>query len=189
MKQLILDSTPLAQWQSLVHEAQASCDRQLDEALESYLVFLLMRFTRKPHCTARVMAEDYLHAFACRRGERIGRLRDVGDHCLLFSGLFPQLAERRLVSISYFVNLGQSAYMQLSGLFDRGWSLVYGQLSEAFVVLVDILHAMRELDGHPVLTPIQAMELWQASGSRRCYQRISATHTRTVPIPGPKQTH
>jgi hypothetical protein len=50
MKQLILDSTPLAQWKSLVHEAQASCDRQLDEALESYLVFLLMRFTRKPHC-------------------------------------------------------------------------------------------------------------------------------------------
>ena len=83
MKQLILDSTPQAQWQSLVHEAQVSCDRQLDESLESYLVFLLMRFTRKPHCMARVMAEDYLQAFACRRSERIERLRDVGDHCLL----------------------------------------------------------------------------------------------------------
>jgi hypothetical protein len=135
------------------------------------------------------MAEDYLQAFACRSGERIGRLRDVGDHSLLFSGLFPQLAEHRLVSISYFINLGRSAYMQLSGLLECGWALVYGHLSEAFVVLVDILHAMRELDSHPVLTPIQAMELWQDSGSRHCYQQISAAHTRTVPIPRPRQTH
>jgi hypothetical protein len=93
------------------------------------------------------------------------------------------------VSISYFVNLGRSAYMQLSGLLDHGWALVYGHLSEAFVVLVDILHAMRELDGHPALTPIEAMELWQDTGSRRCYQRISASYTRTVPMPGPRQTH
>jgi hypothetical protein len=189
MTQMILDSTPQAQWQLLVHEAQASCDRQLDESLESYLVFLLMRFTRKPHCMARVMAEDYLKAFACRRSERIDRLRDVGDHCLLYSGLFPQQAERRLVSISYFVNLGQSAYMQLSGLLDQGWALVYGHLSEAFVVLVDILQAMRELDGHAVLTPIQAMEFWQDTGSRRSYQQISAVHSRAVPMPGSRQTH
>jgi hypothetical protein len=189
MKQLILDSTPQAQWQSLVHEAQASCERRLDEALESYLVFLLMRFTRNPQCTARVMAEDYLQACACRRGERIGRLRDVGDHCLLFSGLFPQLAEHRLVSISYFVNLGRSAYLQLSDLLDHGWALVYGHLSEAFVVLVDILQAMRELDGSAVLTPMQAMELWQDTGSRRCYQQISTSHARSIPMPGNRQSH
>lgn len=183
MKQLILDSTPQAQWLSLVHEAQACCDLRLDETLESYLVFLLMRFARKPHCMARVMAEDYLHSFACRRGERIDRLREVGDHCLLFSGLFPQQAERRLVSIGYFVNLGRSAYLQLSGLLDHGWALVYGHLSEAFVPLMDILQAMRELDGRPALTPIQALELWQDTGSRRCYQQISASQNRPVPMP------
>ena len=132
MKQLILDSTHLAQWQSLVHEALASCDRQLDEALENYLLFLLMRFTRKPHSSARVMAEDYLQAFVCRRGARIGRLRDVGDHCLLFSVLFPQLAEHRLVNISNFINLGKSAYTQFSGLLECGWASVYGHLSEVF---------------------------------------------------------
>lgn len=165
MKQLILDSTPLAQLQSLVHEVQASCDRQLDEALESCMVFLLMRFTRKPHCTVRAMTEDYLQAFACRRSERIGRLRDVGDHCLLLSGLFPQLAEHRLMRISYYINLGQSAYTQLSGLLECGWAPVYGYLSEVFVMLVDILQVMRELDGHPVLTHIQAKEPWQDSGS------------------------
>jgi len=92
MRQLILEPTTQAQWQTLVHEAQYACDRELDETLESYLVFLLMRFTDKPQCMSRVMAQDYLSSQAASGGERVERLRDVGDHCLLFSGLFPQLA-------------------------------------------------------------------------------------------------
>lgn len=172
MAQLILEPTPQAQWQALVHEAQTACDRQLDETLESYLVFLLMRFADKPHCTARVMAEDYLNSQWLTGEQRAERLRDVGDHCLLFSGLFPQLAERRLVRISYFVTIGRSSYQQLSSVLDRGWSSVYRHLSEAFVVLMDVLHAMRGLGGDSVLTPIQAMDLWQDTGSRRCYQQV-----------------
>ena len=57
MSRLILEPTSQAQWQTLVHEAQTACDRNLDETLESYLVFLLMRFADKPECTARIMAE------------------------------------------------------------------------------------------------------------------------------------
>jgi len=189
MKRLILDSTPQAQWLSLVRDAQASCAHRLDEMLESYLVFLLMRFSRQPHCMARVMAEDYLNSFACCRGERIGRLRDVGDHCLFYSGLFPHQAERRLVSIGYYVNLGRSAYLHLSGLLGQGRAMLYGHLSEAFVVLMDILQAMRELDGQTLLTPLQTFELWRDTGSRRCYQRISVSRERRVPMADCGQPH
>ena len=62
MRQLILEPTTQAQWQTLVHEAQSACDRELDETLESYLVFLLMRFATRPHCMSRIMAEDYLNS-------------------------------------------------------------------------------------------------------------------------------
>jgi hypothetical protein len=174
MAQLILEPTPQAQWQALVHEAQTACHHQLDETLESYLVFLLMRFADKPQCTTRIMAEEYLGSQLFQGEQRAERLRDVGDHCLLFSGLFPQLAERRLVRISYYVTLGRSSYQQLSAVLDRGWSSVYHHLSEAFIVLMDILHAMRELGGDSVLTPIQALDLWQDTGSRRCYRQVCA---------------
>ena len=107
MAELILEPTPQAQWQALVQEAQSACDRCLDETLESYLVFLLMRFASRPQCMARIMAEDYLNSQTLTGEQRAGMLREVGDHCLLFSGLFPQLAERRLVRVSYFVNIGQ----------------------------------------------------------------------------------
>jgi hypothetical protein len=187
MQQLILEPTPQAQWQALVHDAQACCNRQLDETLESYLVFLLMRFSDKPHSLARIMASDYLHSQACSGEQRVERLRDVGDHCLLFSGLFPQLAERRLVRVSYFVKLGQSSYLQLSDLLDRSWSVAYGHLSAAFVVLMDVLHAMRELGGESVLTPLQAMDLWQDTGSRRCYQQVCGE--RAIATPGTPETH
>lgn len=187
MPQLILEPTSQAQWLTLVNEAQARCDRHLDETLESYLVFLLMRFSDKPYCTTRIIAEDYLNCFACSGELRIDRLREVGDHCLLFSGMFPQLAERRLVRISYFVNLGRSSYRQLSGLLDRSWSLVYGNLSQAFVILMDILHTMRELGGDSVLTPFQALDLWQDTGSRRCYQQVTASGA--LPLPGDNERH
>ena len=188
MRQLILEPTTQAHWQTLVHQAQSACDRELDETLESYLVFLLMRFTARPHCMSRIMAEDYLNSQAASGGQRVEQLRDVGDHCLLFSGLFPQLAERRLVRISYFVNLGQSSYQQLSDLLDRGWSSVYRHLSQAFVVLMDILQAMRGLDGRPVLTPIQALDLWSDTGSRRCYEQVTADG-KVMPLAGNTEKH
>ncbi len=188
MAELILEPTPQAQWQALVHEAQSACDRHLDEALESYLVFLLMRFASKPHCTARIMAADYLGSQALPAEQRADRLREVGDHCLLFSGMFPQLAERRLVRISYFVNIGRASYRQLSDGLDRGWSSVYSHLSEAFIVLVDILHAMRELGGVTALTPLQAMDFWQETGSRRCYRQVCA-EDRCIPLVAVTEKH
>ena len=188
MAQLILEPTSQAQWQALVHEAQTACDCHLDENLESYLVFLLMRFADKPHCTARIMAEDYLNSQLLRGEQRADRLRDVGDHCLLFSGLFPQLAERRLVRISYFVTIGRSSYQQLSAVLDRGWSTVYHHLSEAFIVLMEVLHAMRGLGGDSVLTPIQALDLWQDTGSRRCYQQVCAGGA-AIPARGSREKH
>ena len=188
MAQLILEPTEVAQWQALVQEAQAACAQQLDETQESYLVFLLMRFARQPHCTARILARDFLAAGTLQGGERAGMLREVGDHCLLFSGLFPHLAERRLVRISYFVQIGRTSYRQLSAVLDQGWARVYDNLSEAFTLLMDVLHAMRGLGGSPLLTPLQALELWQDTGSARCYRQV-CNSGRVVPLRGGRGTH
>jgi len=46
MSQLILYPTETAQWHALVNEAQVSTRLMLNEDTESYLVFLLMRFSQ-----------------------------------------------------------------------------------------------------------------------------------------------
>ena len=44
MKRLVLHATDTAQWQALVHEAEAAAECSLSVETESYLVFTLMRF-------------------------------------------------------------------------------------------------------------------------------------------------
>ena len=167
MQSLLLHPTPTAQWRAIVHEAQAAADRHLDENLESYLVFLLMRFTDRPEMVNAVLALEFLSGMASLGSLRQERLRDVGDQCLIYSGLFPRQAERRCVNLGYFVGMGRTAYQQLSDVMRHQHSELFGQLAQAFVALMDVLQMIRELgEGRPSLDLLRAMESWSATGSR-----------------------
>ena len=143
MRSLISPSSEMAQWYELVLEAEAQREILLAEDLESYLVFLLIRFTDKPHIANSVLALEFLQGAQLRGEEQHDRLRDVGDQCLLFTGFFPKLAEKRLVNIDYFVQLGQTAYHSLTALPERQWRGPYAALSMDFLHLTSILSAMR----------------------------------------------
>lgn len=171
MSTLVLQPTDTAQWHALVAEAQQACCHSLDEPLESYLVFMLMRFTGRADLVARAMALDFLDA-QTERNRQPDRLREVGDKCLLFSGFFPQIAEKRLVRVSYFVRLGRSAYQQLANLVDREADSLYARLADAFVPVMDVLQAMRGLSGEPVLGPLAAAELWADTGGRVAFRTV-----------------
>jgi hypothetical protein len=180
MKPLVLQPTDVAQWHALVNEAQVACQCNLDEPLESYLVFLLMRFVERPDLAGRVMALEFLQAQQ-KTGRITMQLRDVGDQCLLFSGLFPQVAERRLVKVSYFVDIGRAAYDQLASRLDRHSDRLYGRLAEAFVPIMDVLQAMRGLSGETVLQPLAAAELWADTGSQSALRCLGET-TGSLPV-------
>jgi len=178
MSRLVIHPTPTAQWHALINEAQSAAQCQLDEDLESYLVFLLIRFTTRPEMHSRIMANDFLDECQSPNNHQHERWRDIGDHCLLFSGLFPQQAQRRLVSLGYFVALGQNAYSQIADSEyhpDIGsHTELYADLANEFVLLMDILHSMRTLhhDNDPLLQPLQAYELWMQTGSQHALQSI-----------------
>ncbi len=173
MSDLVVHPTSTAQWHALVSEAESASGCMLKEDLESYLVFLLMRFAKQPHMLARVLATDYLNGLSAGEHQRREMLKEVGDHCLLFSGLFPQQAERRMVKVSYFVDLGRVAYSQTAELTSNLMAPVYADLAREFVSLMDILQTMRALRGKgSKLTPISAFELWNETGSQHAYQVI-----------------
>jgi hypothetical protein len=186
MNRLVIQPTATAQWHDLVNEAQQAARCRLDETLESYLVFLLERFSRRPDMLSRILGKDYLEACAQSARQR-EQLRDIGDHCLLFSGLFPQIAERRLVKISYFVSLGRSAYLRIATEWydsEQQANDLYSALSQGFVQLMDILQAIRGLDDehNERLKPIQAFELWQETGSQQAY-RVLTSISEAFPSP------
>ena len=175
---LLVNSTPTSLWYQIIHEAEAACEIPLKEEVESYLVFLMMRYTAKPEIAHHLMATDFLKGFALMPHQRQLAMQEVGDKCLLFSGLFPGIAERRMVKISYFVNLGQSSYANLS----RGSDDLYCLLSNQFVALMDVLQSIRQYsDQHPDLLPLQAYELWAETGSQRALS-ILKQYTQAFPI-------
>lgn len=171
---LLTNVTAPALWHEVVKDAENNCSVRLDESLEAYLIGLLMRYTNRPDVLKQVLAIAFLKALELRKVQRTMSLQTVGDQCLLFAGLFPRIALRKNVKLSYFVDLGQSAYSAIS----KEANDLYGLLALEFVALMDVLQSIRpELD----LAPIEAYEQWDELGSQRAL-KILQSYTQALPI-------
>ena len=116
MRRLVLHPTSTAQWHSLVCDAESAANIYLDEELESYLVFLLMRFLSKPDIAEKIIALDYIDSLLSSGQRKQEKLRDVGDVCLIHAGLFPRRARRKRVSEQYFIDIGRPGTVQFQFL-------------------------------------------------------------------------
>jgi hypothetical protein len=134
-------------WQQLVQESGARVGAELDEELESYLVFLLMRHMRDAPLLGRVMALEYLEAMELVGQRRLDEQRDVGDRCLIVAGLFPEQARRRRVDDSYFIVLGQGAYYAVAEQARAAYAALFRRLAEAYEALVRVLTGVRGVAG------------------------------------------
>jgi len=172
MSTIVVENNP-AQWQQLVLEAQQITQTRLNEDLESYLVFMLMRNMNNANINSRVMALDYIESINSSGSQRELRLREVGDHCLLFSGLYPQRAQRRQMKVKYYVDLGRTAYLHLAEDLSAGMAMLYQQLSDSFVNVMDTLLAIRSMTEHSTQKELLlAFELWQDINSQHSYKVI-----------------
>ncbi|HTL13912.1 MAG TPA: hypothetical protein VL251_02300 [Thermomonas sp.] len=132
-----------ALWQAAVSEAAARSATALDEAQESYLVFVLLRHQNDPELLARVQALEWLRAQECVGQARADALRDVGDRCLLIAGLYPALAERRRVSVHYFMALGRGAYRDVAAGCRNAYAELFARLAAGYAGLVEVLRGLR----------------------------------------------
>lgn len=184
MTKIVLQPTSTAEWKELITQAQAQSTHELDENLESYLIFLLMRFTNSPEIANSLLAIDYFEAYQEVGTSRRAGLQEVGDKCLLLSGLFPGQARKKLVEPRYFVQLGQTAYSELSELERQSLSELYDGLSCEFVHLMEVLQATRTVSGNKVeecIDPLAAFDLLTLSGSKAAKERLQK-HTQESDI-------
>ena len=181
MNRLVIKANATEEWLTLIHEAQTAAACPLDEDMESYLVFLLMRYTERPDIATSVLALEYLHSMQLSGHLAQDRLREVGDKCLLYSGLFPERVTRRRVDMSYVVDLGCGAYQQLASRLGNSAAALYERLAAAFVRLMDVLKTIRELGRPTAAEPLRAYELWRDTGSRFALNKLRAT-TGATPL-------
>jgi hypothetical protein len=153
-------------WQATIRDACARNACALDEAQESYLVFVLLRHQRDAWLLARIQALDWLEAQAQVGTARADALRDVGDRCLLVAGLFPGLASRRNLEVDYFIDLGRGAYQGIAEHGRSAYEALFARLAATYRDLVATLAAIRE--AVPALQPRAPMPaLAPAVASRR----------------------
>lgn len=158
-----LEPTSTASWKSLVNEAVAKTNQNLNEDLESYLIFLLIRFTKNADLANSILALEYLESQTLTGQQQQQQLRDVGDKCLLFGGFYPEQAHQRLVTLEYFVNLGQSAYHQIANTHLNNSNLsdlkdLFNELSRNFLNLLDILNQIKSLNSNDNLVLDKILE-------------------------------
>ncbi|OGT42287.1 MAG: hypothetical protein A3F42_04675 [Gammaproteobacteria bacterium RIFCSPHIGHO2_12_FULL_37_34] len=171
---LLTSTTPLNLWQDVIKNAENRCSITLKDELEVYLISLLMRYTNQPEAAKHIAATAFLNALHQHHAERQVTLQRVGDQCLLFTGLFPRIAERRHVKINYFVDIGRSAYAAISHTTND----LYGSLALQFVVLMDVLQSIRPYSD---LLPLEAYEQWNELGSKRARQALY-DYTKAMPL-------
>ncbi len=181
MSKIELQPSATALWHALVNDAESAANHHLDQEVESYLVFLLIRHSDRPEIAQQVLALDYLEAIHHGGKRREAALRQVADSSLLYAGLFPQQVQRKRVSADYFVNLGRSAYLQLSEITLQSIASLYNKLADTFVQLMDILSAIRGFTQHPQHRELLRLhELWQKTGSAYSLQQIQELQPEAV---------
>lgn len=163
---LVVEPSETSQWYNLVLEAEGLSECGLSETSESYLVFLLHRFTQKPEIAQSVLALSFLDGMNSIGKTKLESLREVGDQCLLFAGFFPEQAAKRLVDVGYFIDLGRTAYDEISTLERYESSEIFSELTETYLDMLQILHAIRNMNDKNRITPLLAMEIWQKTNSQ-----------------------
>ena len=171
---LLTNPDPIMLWQEVVKDAEQRCAVHLKHELEAYLVSMLSRFTNQPDIANKLIAKEFLEAQLKKHPERYISLQIVGDQCLIYAGLYPRQAAKKLVKINYFVDLGRSAYASVS----RGTNDLFGSLAMQFVILMDVLQCIRPDLG---LLPLEAYEQWHLVGSKRALRALQ-TYTNVIPF-------
>ncbi|HZF97003.1 MAG TPA: hypothetical protein VEY92_01945 [Pseudoxanthomonas sp.] len=142
MYESLRQGAPAELWQALVREAGQRVARPLEESREHYLVFVLLKFQRDAHLLLRTQALAWLHAQEQVGSVRADALREIGDGCLLIAGLFPGVAQRRRLSVDYFIDLGRGAYSEMACTRSSDAGL-FAELAGSYRELVRVLAALR----------------------------------------------
>lgn len=135
-------------WHDLVNESLGKTELHFSDFVHQYLVLTLHAYSKRIELATIVSATAFLQNVNIETTANVIMLRDVGDQCLLLSGLFPDSTKSKRVSDTYFSLLGKEAYYVLS-FANTPWPAsqsLFFQLFDNFSDLVNVLRAMRQLD-------------------------------------------
>lgn len=143
-----VEPTITATWVKFVKTGEEHSGIGLNEELESFLVFSLIRHTKRTDLFCRELGVEYLRASTQLTGKnKECLLQEVGDRGLLLAGLYHERHRRLNVSSSYFSDMGRLAYADLVELYAlkklHGLETLYRNVEKSFPLMTRVLSSAR----------------------------------------------
>ncbi len=171
----------------LVSEASSELGRQPSPLASSYLVDLLDARVRAappvvgPDAPPETLAESLVEALLADGSARLARLRALGDRALFDAGFFGARLKRSTVGVSYYRDIGSSAYLRVS---HGTGSPLFHELANGFAAFVEVLAEVGErARGRQSVDLLGLYARYQETGSTRDRARL-ARHGLIVPTAG-----
>ena len=120
-------------FRSVVIDTQAETGFELPESIEAYVVMLLAHNLDRPD----FLPEDsFAQAYLKLRRPGDYAAKDLGDACLLVTGVFPLYGIKHGLDRSYYQDIGISSYEIVSETLNGE---LFSQLSTHFVFISDFI--------------------------------------------------
>ena len=126
----------------LVKTGLSESNINVSNAVRHYLGNLLEFYIFSDHLFSKIShsGKKQMHTIAelylTRNTSKIGKqkqLKKIGDTSLYISGFFRESLRRKMISVDYYIQMGQSAYESLSDFQDKE---LFTELAEHFADLV-----------------------------------------------------
>jgi hypothetical protein len=188
---LALGTSPGALFAQMVSQALGETRVETSPMATAYLIGLLgERVRTSDEEEPSTLAEAWLEARSASGGARIRRLRGLGDRALFVAGFFGESLDRKVVSRSYYRDMGRSAYRAvaagLSGSAssgDAGWPDLFEELADRFPELMQVLAEVSvRAHGRRPAWLLHLYERYLATGSSLDRRRL--VRAGCVPPPG-----
>ncbi|WP_186645743.1 hypothetical protein [Fluviispira vulneris] len=175
-----------------VVEAQERQRLRLTENVEFYIVNLLCEQVRmnesedSENCLVLILKK----ALESSHVEKIALYKKLADTALYFSGFFQEYFNRKSFDIKYYVNMGESAYGELSHLlkgkntYQETMSQIYQEMSKSFTKAVEILLDISEQTTHQdqIRSTLSIYDAWLNTASAKLEKELLARGVHPIKI-------
>lgn len=174
-------STNLFDWfHERVRDARRTTRAELSDDSTLYLTTLLAHRARTDEESTAATTLVELHAKAAQGtpSEQVRHWRELGDRSLYTVGYFEESLSRRLVSPSYYSDMGAAAYARVDDVFRRCFANAFDglflELAQKFESCTRVVKAVRHsVDAQPDLLARWYRE-WVETGSEELAEKLRA---------------
>ena len=140
---IIYEKTALGAFYKLVQEGQDKIGVSLEQDLEAFLVFALLRNMDQIYLKDVNFALEILDAI---QTTHINQLEVILDKSLIIGGLYPKRVSKLGVSPNYIYGVGMMACDHLVAYYKKirsGYADIYNKIKRRFEILIVLLQSLR----------------------------------------------